>query len=331
MNSVNRLTGLLRAFYLSFWAPTADSMRKWALAAVVANAGITVTGASVRVTKSGLGCPTWPRCTPESFIPQGHPAHSPINMAIEFGNRMLTFVVLAVALACLIGAVRGEPRRTSLVTLALLQPLGVLVQGLWGGLVVRSALNPFTVSMHFLISIGMIAAAWALYKRCQEDDGPVRPLVPARVRLIGHAMVAAIAAVIVAGVVTTGTGPHSGDVAATRFALDLESVARTHSAFVYIAVAITVGLWLALRATGGPAPAVRATVVLLGVELAQGAIGYLSYFLAIPAFLVAVHVFGATLVWISALRAASSLRTRDPLPGVQPVGPIAASPAAQPG
>lgn len=149
----------------SVWSPTPTALRRWALAAVVANAGITVTGAAVRVTESGLGCPTWPRCTPDSFVPAAHDGISAVNMAVEFGNRLLTFLVLAIGLICLVAAMRLLPRRRALVRLAWLQPIGVAAQGLWGGLVVRTALNPVTVGVHFLISIGLIAACVALYAR----------------------------------------------------------------------------------------------------------------------------------------------------------------------
>ncbi|GII96624.1 cytochrome b561 [Sinosporangium siamense] len=310
---MSRLTDRLRAFHMSYWAPTVRTMHRWALVAVIANAGITVTGATVRVTKSGLGCPTWPTCTPDSLIPVAHPEHSPINMAIEFGNRMLTFAVLFTALACLLAAIRLPQRRTSLVVLAWLQPVGVAFQALWGGLVVRTMLNPVTVSVHFVASIALVAACWALYARAGEGDGPAKPLVAPAARVIGSLLIVAVLTVVLAGVVTTGTGPHSGDVAASRFDFDLETVARIHGTSVYAVVALTAGLWLVLRATGAPARAVRASAVLFGVVLAQGAVGYLSWFLAIPAYLVALHVLGATLVWIATLNAFTSLRVRGPL------------------
>ncbi len=295
------------------WTPTPVAMRRWALAAVVVNAGITVTGAAVRVTGSGLGCPTWPRCTPESFVPVSHPEISPVNMAVEFGNRLLTFVVLVVGLGCLVAAMRLLPRRRGLVRLAWLQPLGVAAQGLWGGLVVRSALNPVTVSVHFLISIGMLAAAVALHARAKEGDATPEPLVHRDIRTLGFALTAAVAVLLVAGVVVTGTGPHSGDAMASRFAFDIESVARIHADVVYLVVGLTFSLLFALHVTKAPARARRAALALLGVELAQGVIGYVQYFLAVPAFLVGLHVLGSTLVWICTLRVVFALRTRGPL------------------
>ncbi|WP_336208939.1 COX15/CtaA family protein [Nonomuraea sp. LPB2021202275-12-8] len=303
---------LVRGLF-SFWAPTAGTMRGWALASVVANAGITVSGAVVRVTGSGLGCPTWPKCTPDSLLPVAHPEVSPINMAIEFGNRMVTFLVLVVGVACLLSALRMTPRRPSLVRLAWLQPAGIAVQALWGGLVVNTMLNPFTVSMHFLISICLTAACWALYARSGEGDAPARRVAHRDIRRLGHVLLVAVFALLIAGVVVTGTGPHSGDVLASRFDLDIESVARLHADLAYLVVGLTFALLFALHVTDSPRPARRAALALLAIELLQGVIGYTQYFLGVPAFLVGLHVLGSTLVWIGALRVVTALRTRGPL------------------
>ncbi|TDE46476.1 heme A synthase [Nonomuraea mesophila] len=296
----------------SFWAPTEASMRGWAMASVVVNAGITVTGAGVRVTGSGLGCPTWPRCTPDSFVPVAHPEVSPLNMAVEFGNRLLTFLVLAVGVACVLSALRMTPRRRSLVLLAGLQPVGIVAQALWGGLVVNTMLNPFTVGMHFLISSGLIAACWMLYARAGEGDGPARRVTHRDIRRLGHVLLAAVFVLLVAGVVVSGTGPHSGDAMASRFDLDIEVVARFHADIAYVVVGLTFALAFALHVNNAPRPARRAALALFAVELAQGVIGYTQYFLAVPAMLVLLHVLGSTLVWIAALRVATSLRTRAP-------------------
>ncbi|MCC5576027.1 COX15/CtaA family protein [Microtetraspora sp. AC03309] len=322
--SVTSLSAQIRdratGFHRSYWLPSTVTMRRWALASVVVNAGITVTGAGVRVSKSGLGCPTWPRCTPDSFVPAQHDAHSAFNMAIEFGNRLLAFVVLAVAVACVLAAVRlvrdtdgGGRGRRDLVRLAWLQPIGVLAQALWGGLVVRTMLNPFTVSVHFLLSIAMIAAAYAMFARAGEGDEPPRRLVHRDIRTLGFVLLGAVGLLLVAGVVVTGTGPHSGDDAASRFGFDIETVARLHADIVWIVVGLTFALLFALHLTDSPARVRRAALVLFGVELAQGVIGYVQYFLAIPALLVLLHVLGSTLVWISTLRVVFLMRTRDPV------------------
>lgn len=310
----------------SFWAPTQSAMRGWAMAAVVVNAGITVTGAAVRVTGSGLGCPTWPKCTPDSFIPIAHPEISPVTMAVEFGNRLLTFLVLAVGMACVIAAIRLAPRRNSLIRLAMIQPLGIVAQALWGGLVVKSVLHPVTVGMHFLISIALTAGCWMLYARASEGDGPATRTVHRDIRRVGHVLVAAVAVLLVAGVAVTGTGPHSGDLLASRFDFDIETVARLHADLVYIVVGLTFALLLALHVSDAPRPARRAALALLVVELLQGVIGYTQYFMGVPAFLVGMHVLGSTLVWIFTLRVVTATRTRGPLP-VSPSPTLAAATA----
>ncbi|KAB8187346.1 COX15/CtaA family protein [Microbispora catharanthi] len=328
MNSVNpttdRIRGTLLAFYRSFMFPTSESMRRWALAAIVVNVGITVTGAAVRVTGSGLGCPTWPRCTPDSFVPARIDTHAPLNMAIEFGNRLLAFLVLAVAVPCVIAAwrlSRGERGRPVLLRLALLQPAGVLVQALWGGVVVHTMLNPVTVSVHFLLSIGMIAAAVVLFARADEGDAPPERVVHRDIRTLGYVLTAAALALLLAGMVVTGTGPHSGDEAASRFGFDIQSVVRLHTDIAYVVVGLTFALVFALHVTDSPGRARRAALVLLGVELSQGVVGYVQYFLAVPAALVLLHVLGATLVWVCALRVVFLMRTRGPAPAPAPERP----------
>ncbi|MDP9844668.1 COX15/CtaA family protein [Streptosporangium lutulentum] len=310
---LDQTSGNAVKLWQTVWSPTHVTMRRWALAAVVVNAGITVSGAAVRVTSSGLGCPTWPRCTPDSFVPVAHNETAPINMAIEFGNRMLTFLVLAVALACLVIAMRLLPRRRDLVRLAWIQPVGVAAQALWGGLVVRSLLNPVTVSVHFLISSGLIAAAYALYARSREGDAPPRRLVHRDIRTLGFALTATVFALLIAGVVVTGTGPHSGDQLASRFQFDIESVVRVHTDLVYVVLGLTFALLFATHVTDAPGHVRRAALTLLIVELAQGGVGYVQYFLGVPAALVDLHVLGSTLVWICTLRVVFAMRSRDPL------------------
>ncbi|MBB6473507.1 COX15/CtaA family protein [Sphaerisporangium rubeum] len=309
----DRVRGYGRDLLGSVWTPTTGSVRRWALASVVVNVGITVTGAAVRLTGSGLGCPTWPRCTPGSFVPAPHDDHSPVNMAIEFGNRLLAFLVLAVAVACVVAVWRSAPRRASLVRLAAVQPAGVLVQALWGGLVVRSLLNPVTVSVHFLLSTGMIMAAFALYARSGEGDAPPRRLVHRDIRTLGFVLTAAVFVLLVAGVVVTGTGPHSGDAAASRFTFDIETMARVHADIVWVVLGLTFALLFALHVTDSPGRARRGALVLLAVELAQGVIGYVQYWLAVPAMLVGLHVLGSALVWIATLRVVFLMRSRGPL------------------
>jgi cytochrome c oxidase assembly protein subunit 15 len=285
-------------------------MRPLAAASLVANIALVVTGAAVRLTGSGLGCPTWPRCTGESYTTT---AAMGVHGAIEFGNRLLGIALAVIALACLVVAVLQRPRRRSLVLLALAVGLGIPGQGVIGGITVLTDLNPWVVGLHFLLSMALIAGAYALWRRSGEGDGPPRPLVPGPLRTLGRLTAVAAAAVITVGVVVTGSGPHAGDEHARRTGLDPQAVSQLHADLVFLLIGLSVALWFALRAAGAGRSAVRAAAVLVGIELAQGLIGFVQYFTGLPVVLVAVHMLGATLVWTGALAMLWSLRTRDPV------------------
>ncbi len=302
-------------------------LRPLALASLIANAALVVTGAAVRLTGSGLGCPTWPRCTEESYTTT---AAMGVHGAIEFGNRLLTFVLAAIALACLVAAVLAKPRRRSLILLALAVALGIPGQGVVGGITVLTDLNPWVVGLHFLLSMALIAGAYALWKRAAEGDGPPQSLVPGPLRTLARLMALVSAAVIVLGVVVTGSGPHAGDENAKRNGLDPATVSQAHADLVFLLVGLSVALWVALRAVGAPPAAIRAAGVLVLVELAQGVIGFVQYFTDLPVLLVGAHMLGATLVWIATLATLRSLRVR-PVTTV-PIGePVAVEqPAARP-
>lgn len=304
----------LRRVRDALWPPTPRSMRRWAVAGIAVNVGIVLTGATVRLSQSGLGCPSWPRCTGDSLVPVPHPGVTALNMAIEFGNRMLTSVVLAVAAGCVVAAVRTRPRRRILVRLAALQLLGVLAQALLGGVTVLTGLHPATVAGHFLLSAAIIAAAVGLYERAREGDDPPRWLVRPEVTWVARGLLVAVGAVLVLGTVVTGTGPHAGDPSAPRFDFSIQQVAQLHAGAVWVTLGLTFALLLALRLTDAPRRARRRAVVLLALELAQGAIGYAQYLLGVPEPLVWLHVLGACLVWIAALRVFFALRDRGPGP-----------------
>lgn len=302
----------------ALWRPGPRAMRGLAMAAVVVNAGIMVTGAGVRVTGSGLGCPTWPNCTADSLVPRGA-AHPTFHTAVEFGNRLLTFLVVAVGIACLVAAVRlrhgpGGRARPDLVKLSAIQPFYVVFQALVGGLTVLTKLNPAVVSLHFLLSVPLVAAAFALYARAGEGDGPTVAVVRAELRWLGRGLIVVVLALIVAGSVVTGSGPHGGDPRAPRYGFNMQDVAQLHADIVWITVGLTFALLLALRLTNAPARTTRAAAILLGVELAQGVLGYVQYFLGVPELLVILHVLGASLVWIATLNVYFKLRERGPRP-----------------
>ncbi|MEV4276731.1 COX15/CtaA family protein [Actinoplanes xinjiangensis] len=306
-----------------------SSLRGLALASVVANIGIIVTGAAVRLTKSGLGCPTWPRCTDDSYVSTPEMG---INGAIEFGNRLLTFVLVAIAVACFLGALAR--RRRSLTRLSVAVALGIPGQGVIGGITVLTNLNPWVVGLHFILSIALIAGAFALWRRVDEGDGDPVPLVPAPIRQLAWITTAASLAVIAAGVVVTGSGPHSGDQGAKRNNLDPQQVSQVHADLVFLLIGLTVALWFALRAVNAPAAAIRAAAVLFWVEMSQGLIGFVQYFTHLPVALVAAHMLGSGLVWVATLSVLWSLRSRPavttPPTAPRPVPSPAAEPVAAP-
>ena len=292
----DRLARLLR------WRPSPTAVRRAFLAALVTNAGIVVTGGAVRLTASGLGCPNVPKCTDTSLVPT---AEMGAHGVIEFGNRLLTFVLAAAVAAALVTAWRA--RRRDLVTVALLLFVGILAQALLGAVTVVTGLNPVTVMAHFLLSMVLIAVAVHGLERATEHtrEQPLReaPAVRPEIVLGGRALLGVVAATLVAGTVVTGTGPHSGDKDATdRLPFDLATVTQVHADLVFLLLGLAIGLLVALRATTAPAALVRRAVVLLAVVLAQGTIGYVQYATDLPVLLVGAHVLGATLVWIAALR-----------------------------
>ncbi len=281
-------------------------MRRLGLAAVVVNVGIVVTGAAVRLTASGLGCPTWPRCTGRSYTPEAD-----IHGYIEFGNRMLTSVVSAVAIACIVAALVQRPRRRPLLLLSCGLLAGVAAQALLGGVTVLTGLHPLTVAAHFLLSMPLIAAAVALHVRAGEPDGPAVSTVRRELRWLGRGLLACVAVTLALGTLVTGSGPHSGDEQAQRLPFDPSSVSQLHADAVFLLLGLLVGYLLLARVTSAPPVVMRRATVLLGVTLAQGTVGYVQYFTGLPVVLVGLHVLGATLVWVAALRLLLATRLRQ--------------------
>jgi len=266
-------------------------IRPLAIATLVTNILIVVTGGVVRLTGSGLGCPTWPRCTDESFVPHGALG---IHGIIEFGNRMVTFLLAAVAIATLVAAWRYG--RRSLVRLAFVLALGVPAQAAIGGVTVLTDLNPWVVAFHLLVSLAMIGVSVVLLRRLREGDGPPLLSVPEPAARLVRVTFVVGWVVLYVGTVVTGSGPHAGDVDAPRNGLDPQGLSQLHSDVVFLLLGLTIGSLLALRAAGGPPRAVRAAAVLLGVLLAQGLIGFVQYFTDLPVVLVGFHLLGAALV-----------------------------------
>jgi heme a synthase len=323
----------LRRWVDTVWAPTPDSMRRIALAGVVSTAVIIVTGAAVRLSKSGLGCPDWPQCTRSSLV-AAHTRGDPMfHTWIEFGNRLVTVALTAVAVAVLIAAWRFRPggrRRTDLVWLAAIQPAGVIAQIVLGGIVVLTNLNPAMVSLHFVVSIAVVAGAVALHARCAEGSAPARSLVRADLRLLSYALAAVTAVMLAAGTVVTGTGPLAGAGAVPRYHLPLTGVTQFHSDIGWLLGGLMLPLVVGLRLTRAPVRVMRLGWLLLALIMTQGAVGYTQYFTGLPAGLVWVHVAGSLLIWIVALRLVYSVRDRGPVIGPASLPPDGKDTAASP-
>lgn len=266
-----------------------------AWASLVANVVIVVTGGAVRLTASGLGCPTWPRCTDASFRPHGSLG---IHGAIEFGNRLLTFVLVAIAIATVVVAWRSGRRVVR--RLAVLLFLGIPAQAVIGGITVLTDLNPWVVALHFLVSMAMICAAVLLVREArrpgQAPYAPRSPLAPLAWSTFAVGWVA-----LYLGTVVTGSGPHAGDLDAPRNGLDPAAASQAHADAVFVLLGLSVALLLVvrIRTAAGPladAEARRSVSVLMAVLLAQGTVGFVQYATDLPIVLVALHMLGAALM-----------------------------------
>ena len=283
---------------------------------------IVVTGGLVRLTGSGLGCPTWPQCVPGSYTPVPHQAEG-YHRYIEFGNRTLTSLVGVVALLAVYAVwrwsgptrtrwyalgERGGSRRELLVP-AVLVLAGVVVQAVLGGITVLTGLSPFTVSLHFLVSMVLVGSAAYAWVREPTPPGP-RPLtVHPLVERLGWVTCGVGAVVLVLGTVVTGSGPHSGDaVHPARYGFDPRSVSWLHADAVMLFVGLVLAVWLAARLTGTDASSARAWLVVLGVTALQGVVGYVQYFTGLPWGVVLAHMLLATLLVVALVRAMVSLR-----------------------
>jgi cytochrome c oxidase assembly protein subunit 15 len=267
-------------------------------------AALVVTGGAVRLTGSGLGCPTWPECTPGSYTPVPHQAEPQLNVWIEFGNRLLTFALVIASIAVIIAVLKSN--RKDLRGLAMGQFLGIFGQGILGGITVLTDLNPIPVAGHLLLSIILIAGATSLYSR---RSTPVTFVKPASLTSkISWVHVVTSFVVIILGTIVTGSGPHAGDAQAKRFDFDIRTVAWLHADVVIFLLGVTFAFYVAQ----GTSEKTKKTIKVFAViALAQGAIGYIQYFTGIPEILVAAHLLGATLVWIAAWRIRLSVITQN--------------------
>ncbi|MFE0387315.1 heme A synthase [Streptomyces bungoensis] len=303
------------------WTPDPRTVRRAALAALVMSVVIVVTGGAVRLTGSGLGCPTWPTCTDDSLTTTRAMG---FHGVIEFGNRMLTYVLCAAVGWAIVAARAEKPWRRSLTRLGWAQFWVVMGNAVLGGIVVLVGLNPYTVAAHFLLSSALIAVATVMWQRTREGDGAPRPLVGQAVRQLVWFLVAASVLLIAVGTVVTGAGPHAGDSKEVdRIPIDWETVSKLHAVLAWIVVTLTFALWFVLKAVEAPKGPMDRTRDLFLILLGQGVIGYVQYFTHLPEALVGLHMLGSCLVWIGVLRVLLSLRERTA------AGPALPGPSAE--
>lgn len=286
---------------------------------VIAQAGIVLTGATVRLTASGLGCPTWPECVEGSITPTSDQTEA-FHKYIEFGNRLLTFVLLIVAIVSLFAVFKhnrerklsGHNKRRSLTVLALGVLVGILVQAVLGGITVLTGLHPLIVAAHFMVSIGLITVAVVLLVKAQEaNDRPVTLQVakPIHIGMRIHVWLALL--VIGIGTLVTGSGPHAGDTNdIVRLGFEFKNITTIHAATVWLFLGLTIGLLISLLATSAPKPVIKQAWIVFGICIAQGFVGYTQFFTGLPWGLVAVHVLGACLLWIFTVKFYLARNTR---------------------
>ena len=268
------------------------------VANVVAQMAIVVTGAVVRVTSSGLGCPTWPQCVPGSITPTSAQTQA-WHKYIEFGNRTLTSVLVLIAVAVIV-AMRGQRAQLRLLAWGVLA--GIFAQAIIGGISVLTGLNPYWVMAHFLVSLALIAMA-ALLQRGFSHGPASGVAVSAPLALLTRAHLWIAFGVLVLGTIVTGTGPHAGDSAdIARIPLDPGLTAWFHADLVLLFIGLTIGLIAGFAATDAPSDVRRAARAVLYISVAQGVLGYAQHFTGLPWVLVALHVLGAVLLWNACLR-----------------------------
>jgi cytochrome c oxidase assembly protein subunit 15 len=268
-----------------------------------AQAAIVVTGGAVRLTGSGLGCPTWPECTPGSYTPKPYQVEEQVKVWIEFGNRLLTFVLVLAAIIVLVSVLASGKKY--LRGLALGQVLGILGQGILGGITVLTGLHPATVAAHFLLSIVLIAGATSL--RAQRFASFEKQEAAPMVKKIATAHIAVSFLVLFLGTLVTGSGPHAGDATAPRFSFDLRTMAWLHADAVIALFGITFGLFVV---QGVSAHTKKRLKIFVAIALSQGLIGYVQWYSDLPELMVGLHLVGSTLVWIAAWRVWLSVTKR---------------------
>ena len=294
--------------------PSLRVQRIVAAAVILTQGGIAVTGAIVRVTASGLGCPTWPQCFPGSFTPVPHAEVAGIHQAVEFGNRLLTFLVVLTAAAAVLVVLRARRRREVLIY-AWLMPASTVVQAVIGGITVLTGLLWWTVAIHLLASMTMVWLAVLLFVKIGEpDSGVYVARVPVALRRLTALSALALAAVLVTGTMVTGAGPHAGDKSlerpVPRLQIEITTLVHMHSSLLVAYLSLVIGLGFGLLAVRAPS-AVRTRLVVVVVLVAgQGLLGAIQFFTGVPAALVAMHVAGAAACTAATAALWASMRER---------------------
>lgn len=286
--TLNRLSGL--------WV-SPRTFRRAALASVVALALIVITGAAVRLSGSGLGCPDWPSCYAHRLG-----ATWSFHPLVEFGNRLIVIAVSILVTGLALGSLLRRPFRADLCWLAFGLVVGVLGQAVLGGLVVVFKLAPGLVMAHFAFSILVLGDAVVLHRRAGQPRARARAMVGRNLVVASRLMLGGLALVILAGTATTGSGPHAGNAGAKRLPFAFHAAAELHSTLAVGLIGLMIGIVIAAHQAGTPAPVQRRARALIALMAAQGAIGYTQYFLRVPAAVVEVHIVGVTVLWIAAQR-----------------------------
>jgi heme a synthase len=294
--------------------PSLRTQRLIAAAVILTQGGIAVTGAIVRVTASGLGCPTWPQCFPGSFTPVPHAEVPGIHQAVEFGNRMITFLVVLTAALAVVAVTRARRRREVLVY-AWLMPASTVMQAVIGGITVLTGLLWWTVAIHLLVSMAMVWLAVLLYVKIGEPDhGVPTPLVPKPLRQLTILTAVVLAGILVTGTFVTGAGPHAGDKSVEapvpRLEVEIVTLVTLHATLLIVYLVLLLTLGFALRRVTAPRRVIRRLVVLLILVAAQALVGRVQYAIGVPAELVALHVAGAAACTAATSALWASMRER---------------------
>jgi cytochrome c oxidase assembly protein subunit 15 len=298
------------------WLPasTADRrVRVIAWASLVSQTLIVGTGGAVRLTGSGLGCPTWPRCTEDSFVATPEMG---IHGIVEFGNRLLTFVLVIIAILAFLAVLRMRRERPELLRLTIALGLGIPLQAVIGGITVLTQLNPWIVGLHFVVSAVLVALAVVFVHRVYRGRTTGELLVPRPVQALALATAVGAWITVLVGIVVTGSGPHAGDGGAARNGLDSELLQHVHSWPAYITFGLSV-LLLVVALRIGVAPLRRAVIALVAVEIVQIAVGLAQARLGLPELLVGIHMVLACVLIAVVTLVLLTLRRMQPVPTVE--------------